>query len=116
MDNCQTGGICERHHATPAVGRHRQCEPGQERPESRYVEAPVDELLLRVCSVLGPGQVLLGIDHFLGGEDSLDEHAGHLLDVVGCVRFPRGGEAQSMRIGGPFQFVSCLYFQTVVVA
>lgn len=44
------------------------------------MEAPSGELLLRVCAVMGAGQVLLRFDYQLGREDGIDKHVEYLLN------------------------------------
>lgn len=82
MDNSQAPAICQRRDAPAALGRDRQREPGQKRPEPRPVEAAPVLLLLRLRPLLDPGQELLGPLHHLGREVGAHEHVEYLLDTL----------------------------------
>lgn len=79
VDNRQAHALCQRHHQAPALGRHRQRQPGQGQCFSRHMEASFDELLLHLRQELDPGQELLGADHHQRREDCPVRYAQLLL-------------------------------------
>lgn len=46
------------------------------------MEASADKLLLHLCEDVGQGQGRIQLDDYECGEDSVNEHVEHLLDVI----------------------------------
>ena len=61
------------------MGRDRQRQPAEVRPQPRPVEATPKDLLLYLRQQLGAGQGLLAADYHVGGENCAVFHARQLL-------------------------------------
>lgn len=85
LDHLPPPGLRQRHQRSPAVGRHRQRQPGQERPQPRLVETSPDQLLLHLRLLVDPSQVHLGPDRHQRRAECSVEHAELLLNQHFCL-------------------------------